>query len=163
MNTIAALILAAAFTIDAAPDFTGQWAADPPAVKGAGDMGSGWGPQVTITQDARQLVVEELLFSRYDLQPPVRTVYALDGSESRNAVMAGHATQVRVSRARWEGDALVIATSFPAVDPGTGKTFPTEVSQRLTLEGPGVLVIEVTRAGALGGKATTARTIYRKK
>ena len=89
--------------------------------KTAGDMGSGWGSPVTITQDERQLVVEQPLFSRYDLQPPVRTVYALDGSESRNAVMTGHATQLRVSRAKWDGDALVITTSYPAIDPGDGQ------------------------------------------
>lgn len=157
------VILALTLSGTAAVDFSGQWTADAPAPKTPGDMGSGWGPQFTITQDARQLVVEEPLFSRYDLQPPVRTVYALDGSESRNAVMTGHATQLRVSRAKWEGDVLVIATSYPAVDPGTGKTFTAEVTQRLALESPGVLVIEATRAGALGGKPTTSRTIYRKK
>ena len=117
-------------------------------------MGSGWGPPLTITQDGKQLVVEQALFSRYDLQPPVKTVYALDGSESRNAVMTGHATQMRVSRARWDGAALVITTTYPAIDPATGKPFTTEVTQRLTLESPGVLVIEATRAGALGGKPT---------
>ena len=63
-------------------------------------MGSGWGPALTITQDGKQLIVEQPLFSRYDLQPPVKTVYALDGTESRNTVMTGHATQTRVSRAQ---------------------------------------------------------------
>ena len=56
-----------------ATDFSGQWTADPPAEKAPGDMGSGWGSPLTITQDARQLIVEQALFSRYDLQPPVKS------------------------------------------------------------------------------------------
>ena len=163
MTTLLGLMLAIASNIGAVVDFSGQWTADPPAVKSPGDMGSGWSASIAITQDERQLVVEEMLFSRYDLQPPVRTVYALDGSESRNAVMTGYATQVRVSRAKWDGDALVITTTYPAVDPGTGQSFTSEISQRLTLDAPGVLVIAVTRSGALGGKPTAAKTIYRKK
>jgi hypothetical protein len=163
VRAIVGVMLAAALNINAVANFSGQWTADAPAAKGPGDMGSGWGPSITITQDERQLVVEEMVFSRYDLQPPVRSVYPLDGSESRNAVMTGHATQTRISRAAWDGDALVITTRYPAVDPGTGKSFTSEVSQRLTLEAPGVLVIEVTRSGALGGKPTAAKTIYRKK
>ena len=45
--------------------------------------------------------------------------------------MIGHATQERASRATWDGDALMIATTvYPAVDPQTGKPFTTEVSHR---------------------------------
>ena len=128
MKVMIALLLGVAINAGVATDFSGQWTADAPAANTPGDMGSGWGSPITITQDERQLVVEQPLFSRYDLQPPVRTVYSLDGSESRNAVMTGHATQPRVSRAKWDGDALMITTSYPAVDPGTGKPFSTEVS-----------------------------------
>lgn len=157
-----------------ASNFSGQWTAEPaaaattpsapgtPAPPARGDMGSGWGSPLTITQDAMQLVVEQALFSRYDLQPPLRFVYALDGSETRNAVMTGHTTQVRLSRTTWDGQALRITTIYPAVDPASGKTFTTEVTHKLSLESPTMLVVEVTRAGALGGQATTTRTVYRK-
>ena len=37
-------------------------------------MGSGWGSPLTITQDAKQLVVEQTLFSRCDMQPQLRFV-----------------------------------------------------------------------------------------
>ncbi len=161
MKILVVLVAALAFNANVAPDFSGQWAAAPPAAKAAGDMGSGWGSPITITQDGQQLVVEQPLFSRYDLQPPVRTVYALDGSESRNTVMTGHASQTRVSRAKWDGEALVITTSYPAVDPGTNKAFTTDVSQRLSLDASG-LAIEVTRSGALGGKPTVTKTHYRR-
>jgi hypothetical protein len=154
-----------------APDFSGAWTAEPaaapaagaaPAPPARGDMGSGWGSPLTITQDAKQLVVVQTLFGRGDMQPPLRFVYALDGTETRNTVMIGHASQMRVSRAAWDGQTLQVTTSYPAVDPSTGKPFTTEVTHRLSLASPTSLVIEVTRGAALGGPATTTRTVYRK-
>lgn len=184
-NCVLAIALCACMSAaeagQARPDFSGQWSleaapAEPaPVAAGAsqlrpdqrrlpaGDMGSGWGSPLTMTQDAEQLVVEQTLFSRYDLQPPLRFVYALDGSQTRNTAMIGHATEVRVSRASWEGQTLHIRTEYPGVDPATGKPFTTEVSHRLSLESPTTLIIEVTRAAALGGKPTTARAVYRKR
>jgi hypothetical protein len=161
--TVALVMLALVLGLQGPVDFSGQWAADPPAAKAAGDMGSGWGSPLTITQDGRQLVVEAALFSRYDIQPPVKMTYSLDGSESRNEVMTGHASQVRVSQAKWDGAALQITTSYPAVDSQTGRSLSTDVVHRLTLESPGVLVIEVARAGVLGGKPTSTRSVYRKQ
>ena len=165
--------LTASAAIQGPPDFSGQWteaepavvpppAGGPPAPPPRGDMGSGWGSPITITQDAGKLIVERALFSRYDLQPPLRFVYALDGSESRNAVMLGHTTQVRVSRASWDGQALRITTAYPSIDPASGKSVTSEVTQRLSLESPGTLVVEVARGAALGGQATTTRTVYKK-
>jgi hypothetical protein len=156
------------------PDFSGQWTVEPapapatPTAAGApappprGDAGSGWGSPLTITQDAKQLIVEQVLFSRYDLQPPLRFVYALDGSEARHTVMIGHTTQVRLSRAAWEGQTLRITTMYPAIDPATGKAFTTEVTHRLSLESSTTLIIEATRGAALGGQPTKSRTVYRK-
>ena len=162
------------------PDFSGQWAIDSlptsaapgagaPAARpdqgrlAAGDMGSGWGSPIAITQDGQQIRVEQTLFSRYDANPQPRFVYALDGSETRNAVMIGHATQVRMSRANWDGQALRITTRYPGVDPDTGKPFTTEVTHRLKLESPTTLIVEVIRAAALGGSESKTRTIYRKQ
>lgn len=153
-------------------DFSGHWIAEVPAAPAPepgspappprGDMGSGWGTPLTITQNATELVVEHALFSRYDLQPPLRFVYRLDGTESRNTTMAGHVTQTRVSRAEWDGQALKIVTSYPGIDPGTGQPMTTIVTQRLSLASPTQLVIEAVRAGVLGGRDTSSRTVYRK-
>jgi hypothetical protein len=172
-----------AMSFQTPPDFSGRWTIEtpappapaPPAAGGAapalrpdqgalgrGDMGSGWGSPLTITQDAKQLVVEQTLFSRYDFATQPRSAYALDGSESRNDVMIGHSTQVRTSRARWDGQSLIITTTYPGSDPSSGKPFTTDVTHRLTLELPTMLVVEVTRGAALGGKPTTAKTVYRK-
>jgi hypothetical protein len=163
-----------AAVFQAAPDFSGQWAVEPAASAGApapgapaappkGDMGSGWGSAFTITQDAKQLILEQALFSRSDLQAAPRFIYALDGAETRNTVMTGHTTHVRISRAAWDGQTLQITTTYPAVNVASGKPFATEVVQRLTLESPTTLVVEVTRAGALGGQPTKTRTVYQKR
>ena len=178
MQMLTALIIAvwisSGSAVQATPDFSGQWtveaapapttppAGGAPATPPRGDMGSGWGSPLTIAQDAKQLIVEQTLFSRYDLQPPLRFVYALDGSETRNSVMTGHTTQLRVSRASWDGQTLRITTLYPALDPASGKALSTEVTHRLTLESPTTLLIEATRGGALGGQSTKTRTVYRK-
>jgi hypothetical protein len=179
---LAALIAAAWLTAGAAaqnrPDFSGQWATEPDAVPapvaggapggGApsppprGTMGSGWGSPITITQTATELVVEHQMFTRYDLQPPLRHVYKLDGSESQYSILISHTAQNRRARAAWKGQTLEITTTFPGADPANGKPFTVEITQRLTLESPTTLVVEVTRGGALGGSETNARTVYRK-
>ena len=159
------------------PDFSGQWMLEPsktplssnaPAGRpdqgrlALGDMGSGWSSAFTITQDGSQLIVEETVFSRYDAAQQPRSVYALDGSETRNAVMISHTTQVRISRAQWDGQALRITTTYPGIDPATGRAMTTEVVHRLSLESPSALIVEATRQAALGGAATTTRTVYRR-
>ena len=74
--------------------FSGRWTTDPdstvttpaPAGRGStarGEMGSAWGLTITIAQDPTQLTVESAVFTRYDLQPPLKFVYSLDGSETR--------------------------------------------------------------------------------
>lgn len=159
------------------PDFSGRWVLEAPATplsKGGpatrpdqgqlaqGDMGSGWGSPITITQDAAQLVVDETLFNSYDVAQQPRFRYALDGAETVNAVMIGHTTQVRRSRAAWDGQTLRISTQYPGIDPASGKAFTTDVTHRLRLDSPTTLIIEVTRNAPLGGKPTTTRTTYRK-
>jgi hypothetical protein len=163
----------------ARPDFSGRWTTDPnPAApadaagagargRGArggarGDMGSGWGSTIAIAQDARQLTVEYAFFARGDLQPPLRFVYALDGSETRNTVMMGRGMQTQQSRTAWDGARLTITTTHALTDPATGKPATAQIVQTLSLPSPAELVVETTRAGVFGGPATTTRTVYRK-
>jgi len=148
----------------ARPDFSGEWtrvdsAAEQRSVATvgdgafrAGDMGSGWGSPLTLRQEANRFVVEYTYFSTYDLQPKVTFAYAVDGSESRNTIMIGHAASVARSRATWRDSTLVITTTWPAPRGVTGA----EVRQVLTLESPTSLLIETTRG------TTTTRTRYRK-
>ena len=169
----AALVLVGsllAMQTQAPADFSGRWTiAVPPAAAGAGPasnvrgaIGSGWGTTIAITQDAQQLVVESVLYSRYDLQPQPRFVYALDGSETRNTLMLGRGMQPQISRTRWEGQSLRIATVHTFADPTSGAPLTVEVTQTLSLESPTTLVVETTRSGVLGGEPSTARTRFTK-
>jgi hypothetical protein len=154
------------------PDFSGRWATEPEPVPtragGAGgrgrvgDLGSGWGSPITITQDANKLTVEYNFFGRGDMQPALRFIYALDGSETKNSVMMGRGIQEQRSRAAWENDKLVITTSHTFVNPADGKPLSMEVKRVLSLESPTALVIETTRAGVLGGPSSTTRTVFTK-
>jgi arylsulfatase len=140
------------------PDFSGRWTAETAAASGdvRGDMGSGWAPAITIAQDGARLTIEHATFTRYDMQPPVRFTYALDGSETRNTVMMGRGTQVQTSRVAWVGQALKITTLFTDPDPTSGLPPATEVVHTLTLESPASLVVDVSRG------ASTTRTVYRR-
>jgi hypothetical protein len=157
-------------------DFSGEWTLDAPAIAttpavpgtpaaaaAPGDMGSGWGPTIAITQDATQLRVQYTVFSRYDLQPPLTFVYPLDGSEGRNAVMMGRGEQVESSRAQWNGQTLIITTRFQIAERGAGQPFTAELTRTLSLESPTTLIVVATRGGVLGGAASTTRSVYRKR
>lgn len=125
-------------------------------------MGSGWGSPITITQDASRLTVEYMFFGRGDMQPPLRFVYALDGSETKNSVMMGRGIQVQTSKAKWDGDKLVITTVHVFAHPETGKPMTQDVTQALSLESPASMIVETIRSGVLGGPPSTTRTVYRK-
>jgi hypothetical protein len=169
------VVLPATHVAQPPADFSGRWTLDAPAIASTpavpgrpaaaaapGDMGSGWGATITITQDATRLSVEYPVFSRYDLQPPLTFTYPLDGSVGRNTVMMGRGEQIESSRSQWNGQTLVIKTTFDIADRGAGKPFTAELTRKLWLESPTALVVEVTRAGVLGGPASTTRSVYRK-
>jgi hypothetical protein len=125
-------------------------------------MGSGWGSTITIAQDANRLTVEYAFFGRGDMQPPLKFVYALDGSETKNTVMMGRGVQVQTSTTAWDSDRLVITTVHPFTDPVSRSPASVTVKQALSLASPTSLAVETTRSGALGGPPSTTRTVYRK-
>lgn len=151
------------------PDFSGEWvqvdslpeqrsvAAVGDAGFRKGNMGSGWGSPLTLRQQANQLVVEYAFFSTYDLQPRLRFTFALDGSESRNAIMIGHSELVLRSRATWLDTTLIITTTYP------GPVGTTELRQALSLASATLLMIETARPGAGGGAPVVTRTVYAKR
>jgi hypothetical protein len=164
-------LLAVGATAQTTPDFSGRWTSESSAagdgqrnVSGEriGDMGSGWGPNITITQTAERMTVEYMFFARGDMQPPLKFVFALDGSGTKNSVMMGRGIQMQTSKTRWEGDKLVITTTHSSAGPETGQPLTSEVKQTLALESPTSLIIETTRSGVLGGPSSTTRTVYRK-
>jgi formylglycine-generating enzyme required for sulfatase activity len=148
------------------PNFAGEWQreaigeVEPNATTSSADAGSGWGDRISVTQDAAKLVVQYAFFSRADLQPPLRFVYALDGSQTKNVVMMGRGLQNQTSTTTWSGEKLIITTQHDfTVD---GKAMTGEVKQVLSLDSLARLVVETTRSGVLGGPPTPNRTVYRK-
>jgi hypothetical protein len=187
--SVAVIVLfAASVTAQTRPDLSGRWTSEPEPTTttgvgaqsdagrvGAGersgggrgpgrigDMGSGWGSNITIAQDASRLTVEYMFFTRGDMQPPLKFVYALDGSETKNSVMMGRGVQAQTSKTAWDGDKLVITTTHAYTHPETGQPLTSEVKQTLSLESPTSLIVETTRSGVLGGPPSTTRTVYRK-
>lgn len=169
------LLIAVTAAAQARPDYSGAWvrsdtAAARPSVAATGDarfrtgdMGSGWGSPLTVTARPDSLIVEYELFSTYDLQPPVRMAFAMDGSPSRNTLNIGHAAYTQRGRLTWSGDTLVITTAHP-LPPGVGARNGTmEVRQALSLEAPNVLVVTTSRSGAAGGTPSQTRTSYTKR
>jgi hypothetical protein len=181
ITAVAAAISAGSVQAQERPTFAGRWdstpvaPARPPGAGGGGggggggapqrpptrDMGSLWGPALTITQDARALTVEYAFFARGDMQRPLRFNYALDGSETRNSVMMGRGIQQQLSRTAWSGDTLIITTRHPFAHPETGAQMNAEVKRALNLSADSLIVL-TTVEGVLGGPATTSRTVYRK-
>jgi hypothetical protein len=158
------------------PDFTGKWVvaapaspagtsmgSAPPTLSAQGAMGSGWGSEITLAQDAASLTVEYTYFHAREIQPPFRFKYLLDGSVSRNTVNLGRGPQEQVSKASIEGSSLVITTTHNFTNPLTGHASTSETRQVLSLESPTSIVIETTRSAVMGGKASTTKTTYNKK
>jgi hypothetical protein len=154
------------------PNFSGTWSrvdtdAERASVATTGDQtfrigspGSGWGSPLTVRHDTKALVVEYAQFSVYDLQPPIRLSFAMDGSDSRNDLMIGHTQSTQHSRLAWRDDKLVITTVIDV--PELRGTPRVEVRQVLALESADTLAIETTRTGPAGTTPSVARTLYRR-
>ena len=156
------------------PDFSGSWSTSiissaPPSIRSAppvASLGSGWGDRISIAQRANRLEIERIFFGPREMQAPVRYRYALDGSVTENAAIMGRTEPPSASTAAWEGNRLVITTLYPYQDPEDGRRLNQEVKQTLWLQPAGgtpwvpSLVVETTRGGALGGPASTNRTVY---
>ena len=153
--SVAAVVL---WTIGASaqakPSFAGKWTREAPAGGAPGGGGGGrggggggfCGAECTITQTATELTLE---FQGGGQNPaPMKQVYKLDGSESKNP---GRGGQDVVSKATWDGNKLVITTA------GANG----EQKRVLSLEG-GNLVVDATNPGREGGAPTTTKITFKK-
>jgi hypothetical protein len=172
MRATAATLVTASLAAQAPADFSGRWVrapAPPPAATqrggrtAPGTMGSGWGGDITITQDATTLTVQYLQFTRGDMQPPTGFVYLLNGSESTNVVNMGRGPQEQISTAAWDGSRLVITTRHRFKVAPEGEIMTSETRRVLSLESPQSLVIETTHGAVMGGQSSTTKTVYRKQ
>jgi hypothetical protein len=110
--TALATTLACSASAQIRPDLSGRWTAEsirsaPPTTPGQGaistnsrsasnDPGNDWGSDITLVQDGQKLTV---FVARSRVQPPLRLVYELDGTESTNMVAVGGRLQMQTARA----------------------------------------------------------------
>ena len=145
---IALLVLFAASGRAAAqtrPDFTGVW-----EITGAAT--GLLGERFTATQDARRLILDITVAA---LGRPVRAIYALDGSETKNMNPGSTPAldEPIFSRASWDGARLVILTrGTRAVN---GKVI--ESKRVLALDADGMFTIERTSEGR-----PATRSVYKR-
>jgi hypothetical protein len=146
-GVIAAAILAVVTVTSAQkPDFSGTWTLDPASAQAAGRGGGalGSGP-ATVKQTADALTIERTMGDG-----KVTLTYKLDGTDSRNVIMAGAGQAIdSLSTAKWDGQKLTIATKQEM----NGQI--TESTQVWTLEGS-ALTVETTNARG------TQKRVYKK-
>ena len=100
------------------------------------------GETVSIRQDAKTLTLD---ISVAMLGRPIRAVYNLDGSDSRNLnpVAGGQPDEPIVSTAAWDGEKLVILTRGTALIAGK----PLETRRVIWIDAEGLLTIERSAEG----------------
>lgn len=113
---------------------------------GRGGGGGGLGPFFTATQDANTLTI-----TRTQGQNEIKTVYNLDGSDSKNTPpgRGGAAGTEQISHAKWDGANLVITRTQDMQ--GTA----VEIKNVFSLDAKGNLWYETTRPGQDGAPMTT--------
>lgn len=159
-NVLMAGALALVLAVPAAnaqdkPNFSGTWTLVPdpnaPAPGGRGG-GGGLGQAATITQDDKTLTV-----TRTTQQGEVKTVYNLDGSESKNMMTMRGGQVEQVSKAAWgEGNKLVITTNYTMGENAVSTT------QSFALDASGQLIHTTTGVGRGGGAPMTTTRTYKK-
>jgi len=149
----AAAIALMTMGLAAQANFAGKWVMEPMPGGGGGGGGrggrGGLGQELTISQDASTLTLEYMGGGQNPA--PVKLVYKLDGSESKNMMMGRGGQMEQVSKAVWSGTMLTITTTT-----GFG-----EQKRTLSLEG-GNLVVETTNPGRDGGPGMSNKQTYKK-
>jgi len=150
---IAALVIAGAtLSAQSKTSFAGKWTMVPDSVAAAGatGRGGGLGQEFTAAQDEKTLTVT----TNNPQFGELKSVYNLDGSESKNPINFGGQTVDRVSKVKWDGAKLVITTSIN-FSGNVGET-----TQSWILDGTGNLVVETS--SNLTGTPTTSKATYKK-
>ena len=150
---VATLVIAGAtLSAQSKPSFAGKWTMVPESVAAAGatGRGGGLGQEFTAVQDDKTLTVT----TNNPQLGELKTVYNLDGSESKNPLNFGGQTVDRVSKVKWDGAKLVITTSVN-FSGNVGET-----TQSWILDGTGNLVVETS--SNLTGTPTTSKATYKK-
>jgi hypothetical protein len=149
---LALVVAGASVSAQSKPNFAGKWTMVPESVAAAGatGRGGGLGQEFTAVQDEKTLTVT----SNNSQLGEVKSVYNLDGSESKNPINFGGQTVDRASKVKWDGAKLVITTTISFN--GT----PAETTQSWMLDASGNLVVETS--SNFTGTPTTTKATYKK-
>ena len=153
MSVAALTSTAPSASAQAKPNFAAKWTmvVDPNAPPAGGRGMRGLGQEATITQDAGTLTIV-----RTGPNGEVKTVYNLDGSDSKNTMTFGGNSVDQISKAKWDGDKLVITTTSNF----NGNAF--ETTMAFSLDASGNLVVDSTSPPRGGGAPTTTHMTYKK-
>lgn len=161
LSTAAVVLMAAGLFAQTKPNFAGKWVLEPSAEAAGGGGGrggrgfgrGGLGQEITISQDAKTLTLE---YTAGGQNPqPVKLVYNLDGTESKNSVPGRGGQQEQTAKAVWQGAKLVVTTTVDF----NGNSF--ETTRAFSMDGAN-LKIENTNPGFGGNGPTTTTQTYNK-
>jgi len=156
---LAVVFATTALAAQARPDFSGDWTLarnrstqtteGQRVTSGAGLLGE----KFTAKQDAKTLTLD---ITSAAIGRPVRAVYNLDNSESKNVNpgQAGQPDEAISSRASWDGEKLVILTRGTV--PVNGK--PLESKRVMWIDANGLLTIERSSEGAPATRSVYERS-----
>jgi len=156
IGALAMLVAASTAMAQSKPSFAGKWTLvpDPNAPAAGGGRGrggfGGLGQEFTAAQDDKTLTVT----TNNPQMGEMKSVYNLDGSETKNPLTFGGNTVDRVSKGKWDGAKFVITTTSNFNGNAIAST------QTWMLDGAGNLVVEST-SNFQGTPATTKAT-YKK-
>ena len=152
VSAAAVVMMATGLFAQAKPSFAGKWSrvadAAAPAPGGRGG-GGGLGQDLTITQDAATLTIEYM--GGGQTPAPVKLVYKLDGSESKNSVPGRGGVTEQTAKASWTGSTLTVNTTM----------MNGEQKRTFAIEG-GNLVVETVQPGRDGGPGMPMKITYKK-
>jgi hypothetical protein len=147
--------LALALVTQATPDFSGRWTFDrdktmQPDAEGRVVLAAMLGDEFVALQNAKSLTLR-ITFNR----EAVVAVYDLTGAESENLSPGDIPVK---SRARWEGEKLVIESSSESTE--TGRRVTIHTTRVIWIDKAGDLIIE--RSGTPATQVTPSRSVYRR-
>jgi hypothetical protein len=155
-TVVTAIGVVAGIAAQTTPNFAGKWtlvpdATAPQAGGRGGGMFGGLGTDPVIAHDAKTLTI-----TRTTQAGEIKSVYNLDGSDSKNTMTFGENSIDLVSKAKWADGKLAITTTSNF----NGNTF--ETTMTLSLDG-GSLIVESTRPDFQGGRSpVTTKLTYKK-
>ena len=144
IGALAILLTIAVAAAQEKPNFAGRWVVMSPAADA--------GQEQTVTQTAATLTTGHASEGHGH-----RSVYKLDGTESRNVLVSHGEEIVTLSKASWSGNQLTITgdTTYP-----DGRKWHTK--QIWSLDGEGRLIIDFTETG-MNPTPTSTRRVHTRR